>query len=67
MSVAVNKTYAVAWIKQMKHVLVMVLKGVKGLRVRCRTSIEGSFVLIAIDVDCLHFACSLDSQRMTSW
>ena len=33
MSVAVSKTYAVAWIKQMKHVLVMVLKGVKGLKV----------------------------------
>ena len=33
MSVAVNKKYAVAWIKQVKHVLVMALNGLKGLKV----------------------------------
>ena len=55
MSVAVNKTYAVAWIKQMKHVLVLVLKNAKGLKVCCTTRIEGLFfILIAVDVDCLH-------------
>jgi len=32
-SVAVNKKYAVAWIKQVKHVLVMALNGLKGLKV----------------------------------
>lgn len=55
MSVAVNKTYAVAWIKQMKHVLVLVLKGAKGLKVCLYNHHRRSiFILVAVDVDCLH-------------
>jgi len=54
-SVAVNKTYAVAWIKQMKHVLVLVLKGAKGLKVCLYNHHRRSiFILVAVDVDCLH-------------
>lgn len=68
MSVAVNKTYAVAWIKQMKHVLVLVLKGAKGLKVCCTTTTEGLFLFwLLLMWIAFIFKSSLDSQKMTSW